>query len=89
MKSSRQVLEGLNKNLEYLEWHVNDDDAVIVQDCIRHVSYLEEIINELIDETVDLNNSLKTKEQLTRCSKRLRGENLYYTFIEITQKNFK
>jgi len=29
-----------------------------VQDCIRHVGYLEEIINELIGETVELNKRL-------------------------------
>jgi hypothetical protein len=30
-----------------------------IDDCIRHVGYLEEIINELIGETVDLNKALK------------------------------
>lgn len=59
MKSSRDVLEGLNKNLEYLEWHSDDDNVVVVQGCIRHVGYLEEIIKELIGETVALNKALK------------------------------
>jgi len=58
MKSSREVLKGLDKNLLYLEWHVNDGDTIVVQDCIRHVGYLEEIINELIGETVDLNKTI-------------------------------
>jgi len=57
--SSKQVLDGLGKNLDYLSWHSNDDDAVVIQDCIRHVGYLEEIINGLIGETVDLEKALK------------------------------
>tara|TARA_B110000858_G_scaffold13454_1_gene13655 strand:- start:2235 stop:2456 length:222 start_codon:yes stop_codon:yes gene_type:complete len=59
MKSSRDVFEGLKKNLEYLEWHSDDDNAVVVQGCIRHVGWLEEIIKELIGETVALNKALK------------------------------
>ena len=62
MKSSRDVLEGLNKNLQYLEWHSDDDNAVVVQGCIRHVGYLEEIIKKLIGETVELNKRLSIKE---------------------------
>ena len=58
MKSSKQVLETLNNNLLYLEWHVNDCDTVVVEECIRHIGYLEEIINELIVETVQLNKRL-------------------------------
>ena len=57
MKSSKEVLETLNHDLSYLEWHVNDGDTVVVENCIRHVGYLEEIINELIGETVDLEKS--------------------------------
>ena len=59
MKSSNEVLETLNHDLTYLEWHVNDSDTIVVENCIRHVGYLEEIINELIGETVDLNKALK------------------------------
>jgi len=58
MKSSREILEKLNPNLLYLEWHVNDGDTIVVEECIRHVGYLEEIINELIGETVELNKRL-------------------------------
>jgi len=58
MKSSKQVLETLNNNLLYLEWHVNDCDTVVVEECIRHIGYLEEIISELICETVQLNKRL-------------------------------
>ena len=57
--SSKQVLDTLENNLNYLSWHSNDDDAVVVKDCIRHVEYLEKIINGLIGETVELNNALK------------------------------
>ena len=59
MISSKEVLETLNHDLLYLEWHVNDGDTVVVENCIRHVGYLEKIINELIKETVDLNKALK------------------------------
>lgn len=58
MKSSREILEKLNHNLLYLEWHVNDGDTIVVEECIRHVGYLEEIINELIGETVELNKRI-------------------------------
>jgi hypothetical protein len=57
MKSSKEVLETLNHDLLYLEWHVNDGDTIVVENCIRHVGYLEEIINKLIGETVDLEKS--------------------------------
>ena len=57
MISSKQVLETLNHDLLYLEWHVNKGDTIVVENCIRHVGYLEEIINELIGETVDLEKS--------------------------------
>ena len=57
--SSKQVLNTLENNLNYLYWHSKDDDSVVVQDCIEHVGYLEEIINGLIGETVELNNALK------------------------------
>jgi len=59
MKSSKEVLETLTNDLLYLEWHVNNGDTIVVEDCIRHVGYLEKIINELIKETVDLNKALK------------------------------
>ena len=59
MKSSKEVLETLTNDLLYLEWHVNKGDTIVVESCIRHVGYLEEIINELIGETVDLNKALK------------------------------
>ena len=36
----------------------NDGDTIVVENCIRHVGYLEEIINELIGETVELNKRL-------------------------------
>tara|TARA_R110002153_G_scaffold81875_1_gene207059 strand:+ start:645 stop:824 length:180 start_codon:yes stop_codon:yes gene_type:complete len=58
MISSKEVLETLNDDLSYLEWHVNDGDTVVVENCIRHVGYLEEIINKLIGETVELNKRL-------------------------------
>jgi len=58
MISSKEVLETLNHDLLYLEWHVNDGDTIVVENCIRHVGYLEEIINELIGETVELNKRL-------------------------------
>lgn len=57
--SSKQVLDRLGNNLDYLSWHSNDDDAVVVKDCIKHVEYLEKIINGLIGETVDLDKALK------------------------------
>ena len=57
--SSKQVLNTLENNLNYLYWHSKDDDSVVVQDCIEHVGYLEEIINGLIGETVELNKALK------------------------------
>ena len=57
--SSKQVLDTLEYNLNYLSWHSNDDDAVVVEDCIKHIGYLEEIINGLIGETVELNKALK------------------------------
>ena len=57
MISSKEVLETLTNDLLYLEWHVNDGDTIVVENCIRHVGYLEEIINELIGETVDLEKS--------------------------------
>ncbi len=59
MISSKEVLETLTNDLLYLEWHVNDGDTIVVENCIRHVGYLEKIINELIKETVDLNKALK------------------------------
>ena len=59
MISSKEVLETLTNDLLYLEWHVNNGDTIVVEDCIRHVGYLEKIINELIKETVDLNKALK------------------------------
>ena len=59
MKSSKEVLETLTNDLLYLEWHVNNGDTIVVENCIRHVGYLEKIINELIKETVDLNKALK------------------------------
>jgi len=59
MISSKEVLETLNHDLLYLEWHVNKGDTIVVENCIRHVGYLEKIINELIKETVDLNKALK------------------------------
>jgi len=59
MKSSREVLELLTNNLLYLDVITHDsiDDAVI-QDCIKQVGDLEEIINELIGETVQLNKRI-------------------------------
>ena len=59
MISSKEVLETLTNDLLYLEWHVNNGDTIVVENCIRHVGYLEKIINELIKETVDLNKALK------------------------------
>jgi hypothetical protein len=59
MISSKEVLETLTNDLLYLEWHVNNGDTIVVENCIRHVGYLEKIINELIKETVDLNKIIK------------------------------
>ena len=60
MISSKEVLEKLHNKLLFLEEYAGDTlMRAEIDDCIRHVGYLEEIINELIGETVDLNKALK------------------------------
>ena len=59
MKSSREVLEKLHGKLLFLEEYAGDRlMRAEIDDCIRHVGYLEEIINELIGETVELNKRI-------------------------------
>jgi hypothetical protein len=58
MKSSKEVLEKLHNKLLFLEEYAGDTlMRAEIDDCIRYVGYLEEIINELIGETVDLEKS--------------------------------
>ena len=63
MISSKEVLKTLNHDLLYLEWHCNDSETRVVENCIKHVGYLEKIISELIGETVDLNKALKLMDE--------------------------
>ena len=63
MKSSKETLENLYNNLNYLEWYVEDKHSEAVEDCKKHVQDLEQIINELIGETVELNKALKLMDE--------------------------
>lgn len=58
MKSSKETLEKLNSNLDYLEWYVENEHLIAVERCKKQVQDLEKIINELIKETVQLNKRL-------------------------------
>jgi len=70
--SSRQVLEKLDNNLNYLYWHcTNDDDTSVIQDSIEQVSYLEKIINGLIGETVELDKALKLMGKTNELSEKM------------------
>ena len=91
MKSSKDVLGELKDRLDYLsEQQNNMNNYYMVEQVQKSVDDLEEIINELIGETVDLNNSLKTKGATHAMQvKRLRGEKFNTTtFVENYAKEF-
>ena len=57
MISSKEVLEKLHNKLLFLEEYAGDTlMRAEIDDCIRHVGYLEEIINELIGEKPNANS---------------------------------
>ena len=61
MKSSKETLKNLKVNLDYLaEQQHNMNNYYIVEQVQESVYDLEQIINELIKETVYLNNKLSS-----------------------------
>ena len=61
MKSSKETLKNLKVNLDYLaEQQHNMQNYHIVEQVQESVYDLEQIINELIKETVYLNNKLSS-----------------------------
>ena len=60
MKSSKETLKNLKVNLDYLaEQQHNMNNYYIVEQVQESVYDLEQIINELIKETVQLNKKIK------------------------------
>lgn len=65
MKSSKETLKNLKANLDYLsEQQNNMQNYYIVEQVQESVYDLEQIINELIGETVELNKALKLEDEL-------------------------
>jgi len=65
MKSSKETLKNLKDNLDYLsnQQH-NMQNYYIVEQVQESVYDLEQIINELIKETVQLDKKIKKQEML-------------------------